>query len=631
MSQPQLYINGEKVILADNSEVALSFQINNLGELRNQQGNTSNQFEVPLTLGDNNRILGNPANIPFTDDIPYTQLKAKVVQGGIETIQSGKGEIKECNDEVASVVVTSGNVDFFDLLEAKISELWTKFVQYEHTWDLTNAADSQTKTSGWIYPIIDYGAGLSGNIDVRNLRPAFFLHTAVQEICDATGYTISGKVLDLDFYKRILLPLSVTPFEHGKNYSNYIENFKAVAKRPGYNYKLISQATAQTSIDLSAQEDPSGSWNGVTYTAKDTFDLAIELNYNIYVEQTYFGSGSVPAWKIQIRKNGTVIAENFHESDPLIGNATYTDQILMAETNLAVNDTIEIWAEQFPTTNRAFCHLTVRSNQGLIIDPIEELVTFGQKVQIEKVLPDVAQKDLIKDMFQKFGIFCITDNLRKEIKFVQFKEIIANKLIADDWSDIMIDESKNVSYRLGDYARKNKMMYTEDETVKKYYGDSFITVANENLKQESELFTSMFSATEMGSYPSVTTTGIKAPVIDMSKANYRILLDRKVETPVTFTDGTSTSDKTKISLPYFEGTTDGLTWEQLRKDNYYELEKVLYRCKKIVRLFRLTPEHIQKLDFSKPVYIRQLGAYFYKNKVDSFIEGIPTQVELVRL
>jgi hypothetical protein len=48
MNQLQLYINDELVDLADDNPVALTFQINNLAEVKNQQGNTSNQFKLPL-------------------------------------------------------------------------------------------------------------------------------------------------------------------------------------------------------------------------------------------------------------------------------------------------------------------------------------------------------------------------------------------------------------------------------------------------------------------------------------------------------------------------------------------------------------------------------------------------------
>ncbi|MEB0300803.1 hypothetical protein, partial [Mucilaginibacter sp. 5C4] len=70
MNQLQLYLNDELVDLADDSPVALTFQINNLAEVKNQQGNTSNQFKLPLTQR-NRQILGFPDDVAFTTALPY--------------------------------------------------------------------------------------------------------------------------------------------------------------------------------------------------------------------------------------------------------------------------------------------------------------------------------------------------------------------------------------------------------------------------------------------------------------------------------------------------------------------------------------------------------------------------------
>jgi hypothetical protein len=72
MNQLQLYINDQLVDLNDDSPIALTFQINNLAEVQNQQGNTSNQFKLPLTQR-NRQILGFPDDIAFTTNAPYGQ------------------------------------------------------------------------------------------------------------------------------------------------------------------------------------------------------------------------------------------------------------------------------------------------------------------------------------------------------------------------------------------------------------------------------------------------------------------------------------------------------------------------------------------------------------------------------
>src|SRR5215469_15408241 len=98
MNQLQLYINDQLADLSDDSPVALTFQINNLAEVQNQQGNTSNQFKLPLTQR-NRRILGFPDDVAFTTQAPYTQYPAKLVQDGLEIIPYGVAELNQIDQD----------------------------------------------------------------------------------------------------------------------------------------------------------------------------------------------------------------------------------------------------------------------------------------------------------------------------------------------------------------------------------------------------------------------------------------------------------------------------------------------------------------------------------------------------
>ena len=47
--------------------------------------------------------------------------------------------------------------------------------------------------------------------------------------------------------------------------------------------------------------------------------------------------------------------------------------------------------------------------------------------------------------------------------------------------------------------------------------------------------------------------------------------------------------------------------------------------------FYLTPEDVEAFDPTIPVYVSQLGAYFYVNKIIDFVEGNLTKVQLIKL
>jgi hypothetical protein len=242
MTQLQLFLNDNPVDLSDDSPIALTFQINDLGEVQNQQGNTSNQFKIPLTQN-NRAILGYADDITIENQqlspqAPYSKLSTKVVQNGIEIFPNAIAEINQIDDDTASITILSGNVDFFDSLGGQIADMgdstsqWSGYganlvwKPFDHLWDLQNAAYSQNnnETDGWIYPIVDYGLidlyNFAQPIDVRNQRPGFFIKKVIDLLVQSTGYTARGSLLSDPLYPLLIAQFSNGTFEHGLDYQN---------------------------------------------------------------------------------------------------------------------------------------------------------------------------------------------------------------------------------------------------------------------------------------------------------------------------------------------------------------------------------------------------------------------------
>src|ERR1700733_12147294 len=238
MDQLQLYLNDQLVDLSDDSPIALTFQINNLAEVQNQQGNTSNQFQLPLTQR-NRQILGFPDDVAFATNLSYQQCPAKSIQDGLEIVPYGIGELNSIDQDTSSITILSGNVEFFDAIDGQLYDMgdstsvWSNYghnlvwKSYDHLWNLDNAADSQTKTDGWIYPVIDYG-NFSDNfadpIDVHNLRPGFFIKTAIELLLQSSEYQATGSLLGDPLYPLMIAQFSNGSFEHGTDYQNQTDD-----------------------------------------------------------------------------------------------------------------------------------------------------------------------------------------------------------------------------------------------------------------------------------------------------------------------------------------------------------------------------------------------------------------------
>lgn len=685
MDQLQLFLNDQLADLSDDSPIALTFQINNLGEVQNQQGNTSNQFKLPLTQR-NRRILGFPDDIAFANDLPYQQYRAKLVQDGLEIVPYGIAELKSIDQDTAGITVLSGNVDFFDSIDGKLYDMgdstsvWSNYGQnlvwqpYDHEWNLDNIADSQTKTDGWIYPVIDYGFmtdDFSAPINVMNLRPGFFIKTAVGLLLKASGYKGTGSLFGDPLYPLMIAQFSNGTFEHGTDYQNQIDNrgCDVSIKSPlTVSHPTIAQP-AGTIIFPNVIANPSGFYNPATgvYTSSEPNNVTVTVtipsflfygNYNgsyasnvdiiIMYTDPKDGDAKLTSSNFYLANNPTLVRQGAYRH----GYTTTPKTVISFQADLPANGKIRVTYEFKGYTQSYF---TMAAGSELTIKSNNQAVEYGQTVQCERIFPDLSQKDFLKDTLQRFGIICQTDNTTKTVSFNSFRDIVNNIPIAKDWSNKCLNQGKQVSFQLGNYAQLNYMQYQTDENILPLkYGWSQIRVADQTLPANATLFESPFGPSLNRPYYGGTVAQIA--MIDSSSGSNdfsqsvapRILIDQKLnisnmDKTITFIDGNGHTRIINdiVSTPYFykpdaPSLSDNygqasLLYDDLRKKYYPELEKILTQAKKIVRYIMLTPRDILELDLLIPVYIRQDGAYYYINKIDSWRKAQPTRVELVKL
>lgn len=683
----QLYINDQLVDLSGTGPIPLSFQINDLADVQNQAGNTSKQFTLALTQK-NRAILGFPDDITLTTEAPYRQYSAKFVQDGVEVIPAGVAEINKVENMTCDITVLSGNVDFFDAIDGQIvdmgdsTSIWSGYgrkllwAPYDHIWNVENAAYSQKKTDGWIWPIIDYGniplIDNTAPINVRAQRPAFFLHTAVEILVAAGGYRIDydkSSLIKDPLYKKLLIPFANGDFEHGTDFQNTPDNLSMIGN------KLSSQSIHLPGSPASG-EIP---FDQMEYTATQNVKGTVTVQFNLYMKG-HPGSGS-PS-EVTIGINVRAGADNVNVASSVFSfdsKATYVSGSgggLIQEENflnckitadidlvpgMVINVNYSVKASQITTW-------IMRSGALFEFQSSEKQVLYQQMIQCERILPDVSQKDFLKDTLQRFGILCQCDNINKKITFASFKDIVANIPNAIDWSEKMVDQGKQVYFKLGNYNQINWMRYQPEDSIllnllPRYFADDKIIIDDQTLNTASpisDLFMSIYAPSinvpyKGGTIAQIlkidrTTTGIDFAI----STQPRLLVDQKYTLKqkadgtgekITFTavDGGGGSDDVVISdvisTPYFykgDGQYNLCYCDKggqagLRKIYYPEVEHILQRTKKIVRYFKLTPQDIKDLDFLTPVYLRQDSGYFYINKIDSWTKGVPVKVELVRL
>jgi hypothetical protein len=706
MEQLQLYLNDQLVDLSDDNPIALTFQINNLAEVKNQQGNTSNQFKLPLTQR-NRQILGFPDDIAFTTNLPYQQYQAKLIQDGLEIIPYGIGELNGIDKDNANITILSGNVDFFDAIDGKLYDMgdstsqWSNYgqnllwKQYDHVWNLDNAAGSQNKTDGWIWPVVDYGAinttDFSAPIDVRYQRPGFFIKTAINLLLKSAGYKGTGSLLADPLYPLMIAQFSNGSFAHGSDYQNQPDIRGLQAQQTGATTIVHPNDRNPTGlITWDTFTDPSNQFtNNVLYTANQVNNVIITLTiprlllqgrvtspdnnaHSTKLTITLYNRDPNPAtpdspfvsYTFTFDGHGRkVVADNPSADDPngwtpisgsgngIVGNIDILNTTISTQQTIAQGGGVFVgytWTGLSDPKAMAYIYpgatFTVKSqNQN---------VQFGQTIQCERIFPDISQKDLLKDTLQRFGIICQTDNASKTISFNSLRDIVNNIPIAKDWTNKCLDQGKQVTFQLGNYAQVNDMEYQNDNNVLPLkFGWSQIYINDQTLPASAQLFVSPFGVTLNrpfygGSIAQILMIDPASSSTDFTiSVAPRILIDQKYQLkgkPVTFTDGNGNNRviTDTISTPYFykqDATAingygkPSLLFDDLRKKYYPELEKILSQTKKVIRYMLLTPRDILELDLLIPLYLQQDNAYYYINKIDAWRKGQPVKVELVKL
>jgi hypothetical protein len=685
----QLYLNDTLVDLTDDSAIALTFQINNLAEVKNQQGNTSNQFKLPLTQR-NRQILGYPDDVAFSTNLPYTRYTAKLVQDGLEIIPYGFGELNGVDDSTASITVLSGNVDYFDAIDGNIYDMgdtntvWGKqrlWEPYDHSWSVDNVASSQYKTEGWIWPVVDYGnleydPKKPVQINIKNLRPGFFLRTAIELITKTAGFKATGSLLQNELYNKLIVQFANDDFEHGTDQQSLREynsisvsndsNFTAGRK---LGYAGVFPLTRVNPYPIHSNAPPNNPFvNGQhAYQALQRCSVSVTFTFDIFIdskEKPSKGGGiEIRLKTIDTRSGAHVIVTSMTSAltgAAIDGKGKYTEtlnnQKLSCDMELMQGQVLYV---EYNVNNSSNTTVTIPAGATLSVVSKTKNMLLGQMVQCERIFPDISQKDLLKDTLQRFGIVCQTDTENRVVNFASFKDIVDNIPRAKDWTIKCLNQGKSISFKLGSYAQVNFLKHKEDDGIlPKTFGQSQIEVNDKTLAATAELFESQFAPTFNRPFLNGSIAIIKKiDTTDGSNQEFnistqpRLLIDQKLDLlsagkTVTFVDdnGKRQVVNDTLSTPYFY-KPDGeynLCWADMPgtgtqnikglKSTYYtELERILKQSKKVVRWFMLNPRDILELDLLIPIYLQQDGAYYYINKIDSWRKGQPTKVELVKL
>jgi hypothetical protein len=472
----------------------------------------------------NARIIADGIEV-MDGTLQLRQITAKKNQLIYEVIFIGKmaNIFNELGDSALNGLDDNGNVliDFSDL---------------DHQYDYGRITSSWTNTTGYVYPMLDYGTNQPAYIGTHRLytvtdfRPAVFLHDIINRIFTFADFSYTSTFFNSAFFKKLIVPWTNEGFQLNEV---EIESRTAIAQSPGQplndlfmpNYPSPVPTNGTLLVDFNSFIDPSNLWNDATdmyvaqyqgyYNVIATPTLEItRLNGN-YMDQMPIGL----SLKIQ-RASGLIEPlMTFHPyainlPSPTVGSSISTTSSISAEDVwLGVGDKVylEIFIYWFSSSFDFVrllgeCDVIINSSSIIEVTVGTPNIIEGQLIRMNSLAPDVEMQELLMSVLQMFNLYVTVDPDDERNLLIETRDTFYSSGKVKDWTK-KLARDKDVTLQPLGLLTGNEFIYTyaeDDDYYNKKYHNGFGHVygrARAEVDNDFQLGTNemevVFSATPM--------------------------------------------------------------------------------------------------------------------------------------
>ncbi len=638
----ELYINGKLVDLGD-ADFQVDYAVAKIGDLTQATGARSTSFDLPKTA--NNRLIfDNPSEVNGTSLKPYSRIPCMMFVDGID--QQLLFAVLTSTKDVYSVNLYGVNVDFFKLIDGKLTDI--DFSEYDYYHTLTNYVATRTDLNICKSISKNFASPSAITIgDVRYLPPSLGYEFALEKICEAQGYTLNNQTKAVYGYPNqlMLLPTCKEWLRdlNGKKYE--CEFYGDTTLIPGVaSTNRILLLDKISGDDKYFDSNALASWNGLSFLLNDVIEVDYDITVTIDV--------TIPA-DFTIVVNSIGINNLIPFANIVVGTNTFNYTGTATLTPSGIYSANDIFIEVSMVFGGSYTGMTGRvkiSNVEVItptaVDPTPSTFLSRQYCAIGGIIPDVKQSDLLKTYLNLTGSIVQVDNGLKQVTILPFQSIVNNIANSVDWSNKLdLTEEPEITYLADGYGQTNTFKWKYDELIDPNetatFADGSFSINDQSLEDIVDLVEIDFSASTQALISGFTVVDLSnlfdSVGVFADELEQRIIFGKFTDVAFTYTDGTSNiAQTTDILLTHFQKSTEdyNLGFDYNIIPNFYKgLTDVLDRFKQVKCLVRVSASDINKLDFTKPVYIQYFNAYFYLSVVESYTPTAKqsTSVELVKL
>lgn len=524
----EVLVEGRRLDVKEGLDFSFNYSIADIRDPNKRSTSFSKTIQCPSTKN-NDLLFGNiwdvniaNPNNPNNTNIevnfnPNKKAEARVIQDGVE-VMTGVIQLRSItinNGRYDYEVVFIGNlITFFsEIGKKKLREI--DFSDLNHTYDATTIANSWTNTSGYTYPMIDYGddfAASNGLVRwrVRQFRPAIFAKTIVDRIFDYADFTYDSTLFDSARFSKL-----VVPFSGEKLFADdtQTESRKFQASQVGVDGAYISsdftainanvdfRTLRLTNDSTGGNFDTGNNWSTATWVylvPNDGYygfniEQAIKLlRTTVNANRIYGGSLDIQTQIIKTDTNlvTTVIGEAT-QSFVLTGNPASYDETLSLSAScqeqvMLAGDKVQFrfllnWnnftsvnlSGQAISRNNLFTdfELTTETSTGNS-NPSAEIFE-GDDLDFQSTIPDVTIHDFMVSIFKMFNLYVEIDPSNERNLIIQTRDEYYSGGTIRDWTNKLARDKKTELKPLGGLTAKVfNYKYKEDSD---YYNERFQT------------------------------------------------------------------------------------------------------------------------------------------------------------
>ncbi|CAB4151415.1 hypothetical protein UFOVP598_18 [uncultured Caudovirales phage] len=646
----ELFINGRRIDLGENTNIGITFCANNIGELQNRQGNFTNTFKLPFSKA--NKEILEWSHLQTTSSLmPYKKNKATYIENGIEIISDGVAEISSVDSNYFYINVYSGNLDLIDAIgNLTVGELYANDTVYD--WNLYNNLNRRDADDYWVYPLIDWRKDIdtfftTSTIDVREMLPTAVVHRMFTRLSNKIGFNFTGNYLtSSDHLNMVLTPNEFTnQITSNVKSSNYLTAISTSYLNIGTGSGNFTQDYFPTLRN--ENNSPDFALGVFKPTTNKTGSLRFVGEYDLYFSAVSFQIfGSLVPKQATVSVSITDVTGTIFTYGPIIygpynyGLNKFTIDIETPELNFIANTVYKVVITvSVPKTNRVQI-INLLEYDSVNSTPVSltyphymefkptSRISFGNPLPFTSLFT-MKVVDVLKDILNMECLIVQTNNYTKNVQFNKFNDLVLNKSIAKDWSS-KIQFNKTMGFKFGNYARRNNLRFKTGS-----YEDGIIWLSDETMDVEKDMVKlnhdPTFQYTQYSGYKIPTIDGLKDSLNEWLKPTYRLLKLKIQSTPfwINYTDGATTMPvNTLIPFCEFQNFSD------LIDNNYGAITDILKSTKVLKVIANLDITDISNLDFSIPVQIQRpdlnISGYFYINKIENYKGGL-TSCEIIEI